>query len=76
MTENERQDRDSQRWLLAWLLILSLGGGCLLSYIFLAHDQGGLLVEIIKAIGFLAGGFGGGFGYSEIRRRRARDQDG
>ena len=69
MNDNEYQDRKHSREVWAWFGIGVMIAILLLSLILVLNSQGNLLLEIVKALGIFAGGFGGGYGFSALRRR-------
>jgi hypothetical protein len=74
--EAERADRRESREhsMAKFKIIAMLGGGVIaalavLSVIAMFNDNTAFIIELIKAIGFVAGGFGGGILYSRSKEK-------
>ena len=67
--ELDAEDRRNSRSHLLGFAVAIMASVLLLSFLLLQFEKGDILFELFKALVLLAGGFGGGYGISELRRR-------
>ena len=69
VSELDAEDRRNSRSHLLGFAVAVMITVLILSALLLGFKKGDILFELFKSLALLAGGFGGGFGVSELRRR-------